>query len=55
MTPSVALYLLDTDAVIDFFEGFPSSVELIKRLFQQGEMLYTCSRVRVSNSPRPIA
>ena len=43
MTLSVALYLLDTDAVIDFFKGFPSSVELIQQLFQQGENLCTCA------------
>ena len=45
MTLSVALYLLDTDAVIDFFKGFPSSVELIQQLFQQGENLCTCAVV----------
>jgi len=43
MTLSVALYLLDTDAVIDFFKGFPSSVELIQQLCQQGENLCTCA------------
>jgi predicted nucleic acid-binding protein len=41
----VALYLLDTDAVIDFFKGFPTSVELIQRLFQEGETLSTCAVV----------
>ena len=41
----MALYLLDTDAVIDFFKGFPSSVELIQRLFQAGETLCTCAVV----------
>jgi predicted nucleic acid-binding protein len=45
MTLSVALYLLDTDAVIDFFKGFPSSVEQIQQLFQQGENLCTCAVV----------
>jgi predicted nucleic acid-binding protein len=45
MTLSVALYLLDTDAVIDFFKGFPSSVEQIQQLFQQGEFLCTCAVV----------
>lgn len=45
MTPSVALYLLDTDAVIDFLKGFPSSVELIQQLFQQGETLCICAIV----------
>jgi len=45
MTLSVALYLLDTDAVIDFFKRFPSSVELIQQLFQQGENLCTCAVV----------
>ena len=45
MTRSVARYLLDTDAVIDYFKGFPSSVELIQQLFQQGETLCTCAVV----------
>jgi predicted nucleic acid-binding protein len=45
MTLSVVLYLLDTDAVIDFFKGFPASVELIQQLFQQGETLCTCAVV----------
>ena len=45
MTLSVALYLLDTDAVIHFFKRFPSSVELIQQLFQQGENLCTCAVV----------
>jgi hypothetical protein len=34
MTMSVARYLLDTDAVIDFFKGFASTVELVQQLFQ---------------------
>jgi hypothetical protein len=42
----VALYLLDTDAVIDFRKGIPSTVELIQQLFQQGETLGIC-RVRI--------
>lgn len=41
----MTLYLLDTDAVIDFFKGFPSTVELIQHLFQQGETLCTCAVV----------
>lgn len=41
----MTLYLLDTDAVIDFFKGFPSTVELIQHLFQQGETLCTCALV----------
>ena len=41
----MALYLLDTDAVIDFFKGFPSTVKLIQQLFQQGETLCTCAVV----------
>ena len=45
MTLTVALYLLDTDAVIDFFKGFPSTVALIQDLFHQGETLYTCAVV----------
>jgi predicted nucleic acid-binding protein len=45
MPLSVALYLLDTDAVIDFFKGFPSSVELIQQLFRHGETLCTCAVV----------
>jgi predicted nucleic acid-binding protein len=45
MTLSVALYLLDTNAVIDFFKGFPSTVELIQQLFRQGETLCTCAVV----------
>jgi predicted nucleic acid-binding protein len=45
VTLSVALYLLDTDAVIDLFKGFPSTVELVQQLFQQGETLCTCAVV----------
>jgi predicted nucleic acid-binding protein len=41
----VALYLLDTDAAIDFFKDFPSSIELIQQLFEQGETLCTCAVV----------
>lgn len=45
MTLTVTLYLLDTDAVIDFFKGFPSTVELIQNLFRQSETLCTCAVV----------
>ena len=45
MPLTVTLYLLDTDAVIDFFKGFPATVELIQHLFQQGETLCTCAVV----------
>lgn len=41
----MTLYLLDTDAVIDFFKGFPSSVDLIQKLFRQGGTLCTCAVV----------
>jgi predicted nucleic acid-binding protein len=41
----VTLYLLDIDAVIDFFKGFPATVELIQHLFQEGETLCTCAVV----------
>jgi predicted nucleic acid-binding protein len=41
----MTLYLLDTDAVIDFFKGFPSSVDLIQNLFQRGGTLCTCAVV----------
>ena len=37
----MALYLLDTDAAIDFFKDFQSSIELIQQLFEQGETLCT--------------
>jgi predicted nucleic acid-binding protein len=38
-------HLLDTDAVIDFYKGFPSTVELIRRLYRQGETLRVCDVV----------
>jgi hypothetical protein len=38
MTLSVALYLLDTDAVIDFFKGFPSSVGLSSDSFKKARL-----------------
>lgn len=38
-------YLLDTDAVIDSFKGFPSTVELIQRLYRQGAVLCLCDVV----------
>ena len=40
-------YLLDADAIIDFYRGFPDTVELIQSLYQQGETLCTCAVVVV--------
>lgn len=38
-------YVLDTDAVIDYFKGFPSTLDLIRGLTQQGDDLCTCDVV----------
>ncbi len=38
-------HLLDTDAVIDYYKGFPSTVELIRRLYRQGATLCVCDVV----------
>ena len=38
-------YLLDTDAVIDYFKGFPPTVDLIPTLYRQGGDLCTCDEV----------
>ena len=38
-------YLLDTDAVIDYLNGVPSTVALIQTLYQQGDGLCTCDIV----------
>jgi predicted nucleic acid-binding protein len=38
-------YLLDTDAVIDFFKGVASTVELVDRLYRQEDVLCTCGVV----------
>src|SRR5262245_33107355 len=38
-------YLLDTDAIIDYLKGFPSSVAFIQGLHQRGETLAVCDIV----------
>jgi hypothetical protein len=38
-------HLLDSDAVIDYFKGFPSTVGLIRSLYQQGDDFCTCDVV----------
>jgi predicted nucleic acid-binding protein len=38
-------YLLDTDAVIDYLLGIPSSVSLIQDLHERGEVLCVCDIV----------
>jgi predicted nucleic acid-binding protein len=41
----VARYLLDTDAIIDYLFGIPSSVTLIQDLHQRGDTLCVCDVV----------
>ncbi|MCC7022165.1 MAG: type II toxin-antitoxin system VapC family toxin [Thermomicrobiales bacterium] len=52
-------YLLDTDAVIDFFKGVASTVELVDRLYRQDDALCTCgvviAEVYTGLSPRERA
>jgi predicted nucleic acid-binding protein len=38
-------YLLDSDAVIDFFKGFPSTVDFVQDLYRQGTTSCTCDIV----------
>ena len=38
-------YLLDTDAVIDYFKGFRPTVDLLQTLHRQGDTLCTCDVV----------
>ncbi len=41
----MALYLLDTDAIIDYLLGFPSSVSLVQGLHERGDTLCVCDVV----------
>ncbi len=41
----MARYLLDTDAIIDYFFGIPSTVALIQDLHARGETLCVCDVV----------
>ena len=50
----MTFYLLDTDAVIGYFKGFPSTVELIQHLFRQGETLCTCAVEIAGMYSRPL-
>ncbi|MGH2617604.1 MAG: PIN domain-containing protein [Thermomicrobiales bacterium] len=38
-------YLLDTDAVIDVFNGYSPTVDLVQGLYEQGDTLCTCAVV----------
>ena len=38
-------YLLDTDAVADFLNGFTTTVQLVNDLYSRGDVLCTCSVV----------
>jgi predicted nucleic acid-binding protein len=41
----MGILLLDTDAIIDYLKGFPSSVSFIQGLHQRGETLAVCDIV----------
>ncbi|MBI2885779.1 MAG: PIN domain-containing protein [Chloroflexi bacterium] len=41
----MARYLLDTDAVIDYLLGIPSTVQLIQALYEQGDTIGVCGAV----------
>ena len=41
----MASFLLDTDAVVDYLNRFPSTVDLVDSLVAQGERLCTCEIV----------
>jgi tRNA(fMet)-specific endonuclease VapC len=41
----VTRYLLDSDAVIGFLNGVPTSIRLVKDLYRQGDTICTCAVV----------
>lgn len=41
----MARYLLDTDAIVDYLAGFPSTVSLVRKLHERGESLCVCDVV----------
>ena len=43
--PPKGRYLLDTTMIVDHAHGYPSAINLLARLYEQGAELYTCDVV----------